>query len=433
MPLLNRRKMTSSKSGASIEPITGGIGYVAIGFNSGTNNSTTSTIKQEIHGNCTPYFEYAVITGNSNTPTDADFQYWNPEEAITIKYNNSTTTRERFYLRGRNLNGISTSTSNYVRISITVSNSRYMFMSGNIMHLIDATQNRTTIPCNYCFYKMFSSNTKLQSILNLTFPATGLTSYCYSNMFNGDTQLYNQPTAGLPATTMKAYCYDHMFYGCAKVTAPCSLPGTTLAESCYAYMFSHTGLTSLPTLSATTLENNCYNSMFSACNSLTSMPTNYLQSTNLATGCYSDMFFNCSTLANCCNLPATNLKDQCYFDMFAYTAITSAPTLAATTMKPECYRGMFSGCTGLTTSPVLPGTTLASSCYREMFKGCSNLSYITYLHPSIAPNATYCDDWVSGVPTGSGHTFETATGKTWTNSFGVDAIPTGWTVVERMP
>ena len=137
--------------------------------------------------------------------------------------------------------------------------------SGNVMSLIDPSCEATTIPCNYCFYKLFQNCSSLTAA-----PA-------------------------LPATTLANYCYSYMFQGCTSLTAAPALPATTLANNCYDAMFlGCTSLTEAPALPATTLANACYNNMFNGCTSLTEAPE--LPAKDLISNCYYGMFFNCSKL-----------------------------------------------------------------------------------------------------------------------------------------
>ena len=171
-------------------------------------------------------------------------------------------------------------------------------------------------------------------------------------------------------TTLAAYCYNGMFYGCTGLTSAPELPATTLAVSCYSRMFQGcTGLTSAPELPATTLANYCYRSMFQGC-----------------------------------------------------TGLTSAPELPATTLADSCYNRMFYGCTGLTSAPELPATTLANSCYRSMFQGCTHLALIK-VHFTAWGNQT--SGWVSNVV--STGTFYKP--RVLPEQYGIDKIPTGWTVM----
>ena len=200
------------------------------------------------------------------------------------------------------------------------------------------------------------------------------------------------------------------------------LEQTTLAIRCYRRMFSDcTGLTSAPELPATTLGNYCYNSMFEGCTGLTSAPE--LPATTLASSCYRSMFNGCTGLTSAPELPATTLAGSCYSSMFSgCTGLTSAPELPATTLVSSCYHSMFTGCTGLTSAPELPATTLAGSCYHSMFTGCTNISLIK-VH--FTAWGTQTSGWVTNVK--STGTFYKPTALP--EEYGVDIIPTGWTVV----
>ena len=200
------------------------------------------------------------------------------------------------------------------------------------------------------------------------------------------------------------------------------LEQTPLANYCYYYMFRDcTGLTSAPELPATTLASNCYRSMFSGCTGLTSAPE--LPATALAGSCYYSMFRGCTGLTIAPELPATTLAGNCYYSMFyGCTGLTRAPELPATTLASSCYRSMFSGCTGLTSAPELPATALAGNCYYSMFYGCTNLSLIQ-VHFTAWGSQTA--GWVTNVKsTGTFYKLSSLP-----EEYGVDKIPTGWTVV----
>ena len=175
-------------------------------------------------------------------------------------------------------------------------------------------------------------------------------------------------------------------------------------------------------LEQTTLATYCYISMFSGCTGLTGAPE--LPATTLATKCYRYMFSGCTGLTNAPELPATKLANGCCLNMFeGCTGLTSAPELPATTLAAACYRYMFSGCTGLTSAPELPATTLASNCYQYMFSGCTNLSLIKVSLTAWGGSQT--TSWVSGVsPTGTFYKPSSLP-----KEYGVNRIPTGWTVV----
>ena len=137
------------------------------------------------------------------------------------------------------------------------------------------------------------------------------------------------------------------------------------------------------------------------------------------------MFQGCTSLVNAPTLPATTLADYCYQSMFYNcTSLVNAPALPATTLTQSCYSNMFYRCTSLVNAPELPATTLAAQCYSYMFQGCSKLNYIKAMF-TTAPSSTHFSNWVDGVsPTG---TFVKNSAATWTDTFGVSAIPEGWT------
>ena len=241
--------------------------------------------------------------------------------------------------------------------------------SGNVMSLVDKDCKATTIPCEYCFCKLFENCTALTSAPEL--PAATLAANCYKNMFSGCTGLRTTPE--LPATTLAASCYDNMFFRCSNLTTALALPATTLANSCYNEMFYEcTGLTSAPELPATTLAANCYSCMFSGCTGLTSAP----------------------------ELPATSLAELCYYQMFL-------------------------NCNILETAPELPATTLTASCYREMFRFCSKLNAVKVAFSDFAGD-TYV--WLSYV--NSDGIFMCPDGLD-TETRGESNIPEGWTTVKN--
>ncbi|MCQ2050841.1 MAG: leucine-rich repeat protein [Bacteroidaceae bacterium] len=163
--------------------------------------------------------------------------------------------------------------------------------SGNIMSLVDKSCNTKTIPCNYCFYELFSGNRNLTSAPKL--PATTLAIECYENMFEDCTGLTEAPA--LPATSLSHACYSNMFSGCTGLVNAPELATTTLAEGCYRSMFQGcTGLTVAPELPATTLVRGCYENMFGDCTGLTEAPE--LPAPTLVEKCYYGMFDNCSNL-----------------------------------------------------------------------------------------------------------------------------------------
>ena len=155
-------------------------------------------------------------------------------------------------------------------------------VGGNIMTLIDATGNITTIPNAYCFFRLFY-DCSVVSIAELELPATELKPYCYRNMFYSCDNLVNVSQDLLSAKNMTNGCYAYMFGNCKNLTHTPNLPSLNLADSCYYKMFSGCeSLTTAPDLIATKLYQYCYREMFRQCynlNSITVGFTNWLDTT----------------------------------------------------------------------------------------------------------------------------------------------------------
>ena len=165
------------------------------------------------------------------------------------------------------------------------------------------------------------------------------------------------------------------------------------------------------------------NGLVAASGDITSLRSFDLEQTTLANYCYIYLFRDCTGLTSAPELPATTLAANCYRNMFyGCTGLTSAPELPATTLAGSCYNSMFNGCTGLTSAPELPATTLAGSCYMNMFYDCTKLSLIK-VH--FTAWGTKTSRWVSNVPS-TGTFYKPSS---LSEEYGLDRIPTGWTVV----
>lgn len=128
--------------------------------------------------------------------------------------------------------------------------------------------------------------------------------------------------------------------------------------------------------------------------------------------------------------PATNLTNYSYAFKNLFKGCTtiidaSRLRLPATKLADSCYYCMFQDCSSLTSAPELPATTLTTGCYQYMFYGCKKINYIKSMFLTT-PSTTYLNSWVYRVP--STGTFVKNAAATWTNTFGVSAIPSGWTV-----
>ena len=179
---------------------------------------------------------------------------------------------------------------------------------------------------------------------------------------------------------------------------------------------------------ATNLTNYSYafKNLFKGCTTIVDASRLRLPATTLASNCYSDMFRGCSSLTAAPELPAKTLTPYCYASMFYNCSLlTSASALPVKTLANNCYSSMFSGCTSLTTAPELPATTLTTGCYQYMFYGCKKINYIKSMFLTT-PSTTYLNSWVQGIS--STGTFVKNAAATWSDTYSVSAIPSGWTV-----
>ena len=298
---------------------------------------------------------------------------------------------DRVYVRGNNPQGFSHG-EKFVQKSTSFCMSGGISASGSVMSLIDEVGETTVIPCDSCFYGLFSSCVALRNAPRL--PATTLAGSCYMLMFSGCTNLQEAPE--LPATEMADYCYSHMFYD-TRITTPPALPATKLAYGCYSGMFFRClELTRMPELPATELAPTCYSSMFGFCEKLTQVTE--LPAMKMEEGCYTSMFSDCIRLGTAPELPATELAPNCYAYMFGYCkSLIKAPELPAEELAEGCYTGMFTMSKCLIEAPELLATELKKECYKEMFGGCDALNYIKVGVKSLDNEVSATDNWVWGV------------------------------------
>ena len=315
----------------------------------------------------------------------------------------------------------------------TVGNTITLNNIGDAVKFRGTNSTLSSSSSNYYQFQMtgrIAASGDVTSLLNGTGGNVNLTgkNYCFYYMFYGCGSLTKAPN--LPSMTLASQCYSSMFYGCTSLTTATELPATTLSPGCYYSMFRGcTSITTAPNLPAATLAEGCYEEMFYGCNSLTTAPE--LPAMTLSDYCYGYMFYGCNSLTIAPELPATELVEDCYSYMFrGCTSLTSAPELPAKTLASNCYDNMFRGCTSLVTAPELPATTLVNYCYNSMFYGCTNLNYIKAMF-TTTPSTTYTQNWVSGVAATG--TFVKSSEATWTDTFGPNAIPSGWSVETYEP
>ena len=335
------------------------------------------------------YSSFGIVNKDNNV--DVQYSLDNGEtwqalsegETISLPYRG-----DMAILRGDNPDGFSRGEDNYTYFTMK----GRIVASGSVMSLIDNKGDSKVIPCDWCFYNLF---TECSSLLK---------------------------APKLPATKLTEWCYLGMFSLCGNLTKAPELPATELAAACYCNMFSQcTNLTKAPELPATELSVGCYYGMFFKCTNLTKAPE--LPAKELSKCCYYAMFFRCTNLTQAPELPATKLSPYCYGEMFTHcSGLAQAPELPATELSRNCYYGMFKGCTSLTQAPELPATDiLVDSCYVDMFYGCKKLSQLKVNFTTWTPETK---TWVEGVA--SKGTFICP--RALAEEYGGDRIPTGWKV-----
>ena len=117
-------------------------------------------------------------------------------------------------LRGTNIYGTASSTSEYSTIIFTDPYSDVVYCDGDIRTLLDYKNYKTVDTQNARFCNLFKNCTLLASAPEL--PATTLANECYSSMFFGCENLINAPA--LPAETLADGCYSWMFSGCLRLS-----------------------------------------------------------------------------------------------------------------------------------------------------------------------------------------------------------------------
>ena len=305
------------------------------------------------------------------------------------------------YIRGMCTAGINNAAETNKRYHFRISGS--VDLSGDLMSLINYTQQVTEIPCTHCFFWLFYSNAgasetfnriSIHSAENLRLSATTLKQSCYEGLFRNCQNLIKGPALDA-ATNIPTYAFNYAFYNCYKLTEVPALPNATeVSDRGFQYAFQN-------------------------CTSITSTPT--LPYTTLGQYCYAQMFSGCTALETATELPATTLANFCYWEMFkGCTSLVNAPSeLPATTLVDRCYKSMFEGCTNLLTAPVIKATTMPatnksvenSGCMEWMFKGCTALKnvkvYFTAWDNGTAhsnnKNATY--QWMYGTTQDQSCTF----------------------------
>lgn len=97
--------------------------------------------------------------------------------------------------------------------------------------------------------------------------------YCFARLFNTDTQIIEANDLILPATTLSKGCYYGMFEGCTSLTTAPELPATILADNCYYGMFN--GCSNLSSITCYATEISATNCTYDWVNGVSSTGTFY--------------------------------------------------------------------------------------------------------------------------------------------------------------
>ena len=207
----------------TIETLT--TGTVIIQLTNATGSETPGTIYYWI--NSEPNASRSNYTGSiipSGTAQYIRINNVDPPVGTVIKFYRAETTGLCFGDGGDN--------GSYIRIFGTAERKVY----GNIASLIGFSE---TLP-NACFRYLFY-NTNIVDASELELPWTTLSQYCFIRMFYSNTKLVKTPY--LPATTLAQYCYTYMFRGCSALKTIADMGVQTITcKDAFNEMYALTGI-----------------------------------------------------------------------------------------------------------------------------------------------------------------------------------------------
>ncbi len=384
----------------------------------------SATINIKVTGTVSEFPDLWYSTDRSN---------WTPITGATNWNTGNVTT----YFKGHNPGGFNHSSTNFVSIAITGGNPS---LAGNVMSLIDDVNfatNYSTIPCDYCFYALFSpvppssfntsystsssTSSSLQKAHELVLPATNLRAYCYAYMFAQNSGLFNAPA--LPATVMQPWCYAHMFEYCIN-----NFYGSTAANSGWYF--------SSMTLPAQQLAEGCYAFMFNCCGSIYNNDANnyyILPAEELAPKCYMGMFglyggISGGTSLRYLEIMATSLKDRRGDDItncMAYMFNNAVWAGTSNGRQNLTIRMYWTDWGNSTTGPANAGATSTAPTYCWFYGNVRSGNWFEYqnglnLTSKMTSNSTSTYNHTfpyNSTPTGSNYTYLTfdckTNGGTW--------------------
>ena len=300
----------------------------------------------------------------------------------------------------------------------------------NLVNASGITVNISNMP-NGMMQDMFNGCTDLReaafTINTDTVSENGMT-----RMFYGCSKLEGGPVYDFE--TVKSFGMSSTFQDCIMLASTGNLnlisAGSSAFISCFKNCRSLTSIR-IQTPTGTALQR-VFSGMFEGCTSLEDVHNSLFRYEAMGTSSCERMFYGCSSLKNIFPLTASELAESCYLSMFENcTSLMTAPVISATTLARNCMNSMFKGCTNLRTAPDLDVENVSgmTSCYSNMFENCNSLCYIKAMFKNT-PNGSFSSNWVRNVAAEG--TFVVNREANWlngSNAFGVNAIPTGWTVV----
>lgn len=276
------------------------------------------------------------------------------------------------------------------------------------------------------FYHTFQNCKVLADISMIAFNTRKVRESCYNGMFSGCIALNVLPTNFTIYTELDTghngkNCCSKMFYGCKALTTIPNLPSEPVTYG-YSEMFANCkGLVNLTgkKLPGIYLTDYCYASMFWGCETLATVPSDFIAATSFAgNSCCNNMFYNCKALTIAPYLnPVQGSSETIWANKDAFRAMFAGceslthmayignNTVAKLTfdyLSETAMQDMFSGCSSLEEVPQLYVKYAGKNCCKNMFKGCTSLEeiptgFLQNIVQSDSVKAVYCQYWASGM------------------------------------
>ena len=132
-------------------------GFNALIFSMTGTGTRSFTVSLTTYGGCSPNLKY-YSSGVGGEPTSTNqFATWN-YSAITV-----SGTDPRLYFIGTNTGGISRSETKYCTFTVTSNTTgKKVRVHGKLNAIIHPTNTISTVPCTFCFYRLFRDQTAIE-------------------------------------------------------------------------------------------------------------------------------------------------------------------------------------------------------------------------------------------------------------------------------